>query len=158
VRQFVFRKAHDKTMPMTVEEWLESARQIAPDVCDWIGIYFKESFLTGRPSTDLVLGPFIGAPTEHTRIPFSKGICGMAIREEKNINVADVRQASEHIACSIHTRSELVIPLKNNNGDVVAELDIDCNRVAAFSREIEDRFSRHAQTFSEVIRSHYGST
>jgi GAF domain-containing protein len=140
---------------MTPAQWLEGAKQIAPAVCDWIGIYFKESFLTGKPSTDLVLGPFIGAPTEHTRIPFSKGICGMAIREEQIVNVEDVRASSAHIVCSIHTRSELVIPLRDGRGAVVAELDIDCNRLAAFSPEIEAQFSRYALTFSDVIRENY---
>jgi putative methionine-R-sulfoxide reductase with GAF domain len=145
------------TADRSIEKWLESAKQIAPEVCDWIGIYFKESFLTGKPSTDLVLGPFIGAETEHTRIPFSKGICGLAIREEKSINVEDVRARSEHIACSIHTRSELVIPLRDDGGRVVAELDIDCNRLAAFTPEIEKRFNQFALTFSKVIRENYGS-
>jgi putative methionine-R-sulfoxide reductase with GAF domain len=131
--------------------WLQKAKDISPAVCDWIGIYFKESFLTGEPSTDLVLGPFIGEPTEHTRIPFSKGICGMAIREEKSINVEDVRANADHIACSIKTRSELVIPLRDSKGHVVAELDIDCNRLAAFDGETEKKFTQYAQTFSEAL-------
>jgi putative methionine-R-sulfoxide reductase with GAF domain len=135
---------------MNITEWLENARQLAPDICDWIGIYYKESFLTGKPSADLVLGPFIGAPTEHTRIPISKGICGMAIREEKSINVEDVRKNLEHIACSIHTRSELVIPLHDASGVVIAELDIDSNKLAAFDAATEKKFNDYAKSFARV--------
>lgn len=132
-------------------EWLNDARSLAPHVCDWIGIYFKESFLNKTDSTDLVLGPYIGEETEHTRIPISKGICGMALREERVVNVPDVRRNSEHIACSLKTRSELVIPLKDAQGVYVAELDIDSNSLNAFTPEVEKKFRAFAEAFSKFI-------
>ena len=64
-----------------LDNWLKEGQAIAPDIVDWIGIYFKTSFLNGEDSTDLVLGPYIGEETEHTRIPLSKGMCGLALRD-----------------------------------------------------------------------------
>lgn len=130
-----------------LENWLKEAQKIAPEIVDWIGIYFKASYLNGEDSTDLVLGPYIGEATDHTRIPIDKGMCGLALREEKIVNVADVREESEHIACSLSTRSELVIPLKGNDGSFVAELDIDSNTLDAFSPEVEKKFREFADTF-----------
>ena len=121
---------------------------MAPELCNWVGIYFKESFLTGAASTDLILGPFIGEETEHTRIPISRGICGMALREERVVNVPDVRQSSEHIACSLKTRSELVLPIQGKDGSFIAELDIDSNTLNAFTPELESRFRQYVKTFT----------
>ena len=95
-----------------------------------------------------MLGPFIGEATEHTRIPIDKGMCGLALREEKVVNIADVRQEGGHIACSLSTRSELVIPLKGEDGSFIAELDIDSNRLNAFSSELEKQFRDYCETFS----------
>jgi GAF domain-containing protein len=134
-----------------VKLWLSQAKNIHPEVCDWIGIYFKESYLTDQPSNDLVLGPFLGEPTEHTRIPISRGLCGRAVREEKVINVGDVRADSEHIACSLKTRSELVIPLKDQKGQIVAELDIDCNKLSAFTPMIENKFKTYCESFQDLL-------
>jgi len=126
--------------------WLEDTKKLAPEVCDWIGIYYKESYLLGSASTDLVIGPFIGEETEHTRISIERGFCGMALREERTVNVADVTTDSTHIACSLKTRSELVVPIADNNGKFIAELDIDCNRLNAFTKELE-------KTFQEAVKS-----
>ena len=131
--------------------WVLEAKSLQPEVCDWIGIYLREGFITGSPSEDLVLGPFLGEATEHTRIPISRGLCGMAIREERVINVKDVRAESEHIACSLKTRSELVIPLRDSRGAVVAELDIDCNKLGAFTPDIEQKFKVFCESFSSFL-------
>jgi GAF domain-containing protein len=132
-------------------DWTLQAKAVEPSVCDWIGIYFKESFVTQKPSQDLILGPYFGEATEHTRIPISKGLCGRAVRDEKIINVDDVREDSEHIACSLKTRSELVIPLRNKSGEIVAELDIDCNQLKAFAPAIEQKFSKFCESFAEIL-------
>lgn len=131
-----------------LETWLKKAKDIAPEVVDWIGIYFKASYLNDENSTDLILGPFIGEETEHTRIGIDKGMCGLALREEKIVNVADVRKEGEHIACSLSTRSELVIPLKGDDGSFVAELDIDSNTLNAFTPELEKKFREYCESFS----------
>lgn len=130
-----------------LKKWLEEAKEIAPELVDWIGIYFKTSYLNDEDSTDLVLGPFIGEETDHIRIPIDRGMCGLALREEKVVNVADVREVTEHIACSLKTRSELVIPLKGDSGEFIAELDIDSNTLNAFSPELEAKFKEFANSF-----------
>lgn len=130
-----------------LQDWLEKGRSLEPDLVDWIGIYFKASYLLDEESTDLVLGPFIGEETEHTRIPIDRGMCGLALREEKVVNVKDVREESEHIACSLSTRSELVIPLSKEGCGYIAELDIDSNTLNAFTPEIENCFREFAKTF-----------
>ena len=130
-----------------VLKWLQHLKNEQPNVCDWIGIYYKESYLKDTTGTDLVLGPYIGEETEHVRIPIDKGFCGMALREEKVVNVADVTKDDTHIACSLKTRSELVIPIADRKGNFVAELDIDCNRLNAFSSEIEKFFTEKVKSF-----------
>lgn len=130
-----------------VQEWLEKIKAQQPHVCDWIGIYYKESYLEKLDSTDLVLGPFIGEATEHTRISIDRGFCGMALREERTVNVADVTKDSTHIACSLKTRSELVVPIADKKGKYVAELDIDCNKLNAFTKELEEFFKEAVKSF-----------
>jgi ribosomal-protein-alanine N-acetyltransferase len=130
-----------------VQEWLEKLKSQEPQVCDWIGIYYKENYLEKLDSTDLVLGPFIGEETEHTRISIDRGFCGMALREERTVNVADVTQDTTHIACSLKTRSELVVPIADKNGKYVAELDIDCNKLNAFTPELEEFFKNAVKSF-----------
>lgn len=131
-----------------VLQWLKEIKSQRPQVCDWIGIYYKESYLYNKlDSTDLVLGPYIGEATDHVRIPIDRGFCGMALREERTVNVADVTLDSTHIACSLKTRSELVIPIADKNGVFVAELDIDCNELRAFTPELEEFFTNAVRSF-----------
>ena len=130
-----------------VLEWLKVLKTAHPEVCDWIGIYYKESYLHQLDSTDLVLGPYIGEETEHVRIPIDRGFCGMALREERTVNVADVTKDSTHIACSLKTRSELVVPIANREAQFVAELDIDCNRLNAFTPDLESFFQDQVKSF-----------
>jgi GAF domain-containing protein len=127
--------------------WLQEIKSVHPEVCDWIGIYYKESYLHGIQSTDLVLGPYIGEATDHVRIPIDRGFCGMALREERTVNVADVTKDSTHIACSLKTRSELVVPIADSKGKYVAELDIDCNRLNAFNPHLEKYFQDAVKNF-----------
>jgi len=95
---------------------------------DWIGLY------RGRASDqELILSVFIGAPTEHTHIPVSSGICGAAIREDRTLNIANVRADPRFIACSLSTQSEIVVPIRNAEGIAVAEIDIDSNKLDAFT-------------------------
>ena len=82
----------------------------------------------------LVLGPFRGKPTEHTRIPIGSGICGRAARVKETITVDDVHGDAEYIACSLETRSEIVVPIKKGER-VYGEIDIDSDIAAAFSTQ-----------------------
>ena len=92
---------------------------------DWVGIYLLES-------NELVLGPYAGKPSPHTRIPVGRGICGAAAAEKRTIIVDDVNADPRYLACSAETRSEIVVPIMRN-GEVLGELDIDSDRHAAFT-------------------------
>lgn len=80
----------------------------------------------------LVLGPFVGDPTPHVRIPIHEGICGAAVASRETIVVDDVNADPRYLSCSISTRSEIVVPIWAN-GQVVGELDIDSHSPAAFT-------------------------
>lgn len=90
----------------------------------WVGIYV----LDGK---ELVLGPFLGKPSPHTRIPLGQGICGAAATERATIVVDDVNADPRYLACSIETQSEIVVPIMRD-GDVFGEIDIDSDQPAAF--------------------------
>ena len=90
----------------------------------WVGIYLLEG-------DELVLGPFVGKPSPHTRIPLGSGICGAAATERKTIVVDDVNADPRYLACSIETRSEIVVPIMDADR-VLGEIDIDSDQPAAF--------------------------
>jgi len=81
-----------------------------------------------------VLGPFQGAPTPHTRIPLNEGICGAAASSGETVVVDDVNSDPRYLACSLETKSEIVVPIFAH-GKVVGELDIDSHAPAAFRDE-----------------------
>lgn len=80
----------------------------------------------------LVLHSFRGRPTEHTRIPIGAGICGRAARVKQTVTVDDVQADAEYIACSLETRSEIVVPIMRGDR-VFGEIDIDSDVPAAFT-------------------------
>ena len=82
----------------------------------------------------LVLGPYRGRPTEHTRIPIGAGICGRAARVKETVLVDDVNADAEYIACSLQTRSEIVVPIMRD-ARVFGEIDIDSDVPAAFTAQ-----------------------
>ena len=94
---------------------------------NWVGFYM----LDPADETMLELGPFVGAPTVHTRIPISEGICGAAVAQAATIVVDDVRSDPRYLACSIETQSEIVAPIRVQ-GRIVGEIDIDSHQKAAF--------------------------
>lgn len=90
----------------------------------WVGFYLVKN-------NELVLGPFQG-PLACTRIRYGKGVCGSAWKEKKTLIVPDVEQFPGHIACSSLSRSEIVVPLLDKNGEVFAVLDIDSEHLGSF--------------------------
>jgi putative methionine-R-sulfoxide reductase with GAF domain len=92
----------------------------------WTGIYLYDSGV-------LKLGPFRGAPSPHTTIELDKGICGAAFREQQTIIVADVNADSRFLACSLSTRSEIVVPIFDRKGNPVGEIDVDSDTPDAFT-------------------------
>lgn len=91
----------------------------------WVGIYLLDG-------NELVLGPFVGKPSPHTRIPLGRGICGAAAVEKQTIIVDDVTRDKRYLACSAETRSEIVVPIMRGD-EVVGEIDVDSDRAAAFA-------------------------
>ena len=97
---------------------------------NWVGIYL----LAGN---ELVLGPFVGAPSPHTRIPLGRGICGAAAAEAMTIVVDDVNSDPRYLECSLETRSEIVVPIIHG-GVVLGEIDVDSHVRAAFGAADRD--------------------
>jgi len=100
---------------------------------NWVGFYMLEP---GANPPMLVLGHYQGAMTPHTRIPLNQGICGAAASSGKTVIVDDVMKDSRYLACSLETKSEIVVPVFAH-GKVAGELDIDSHFLSAFS--VEDR-------------------
>jgi GAF domain-containing protein len=101
----------------------------------WVGIYLLDG-------NELVLGPFAGKPSPHTRIPLGMGICGAAAAEEATLIVDDVNADPRYLACSTETRSEIVVPILRRGAkginEVLGEIDVDSDRPAAFGASDKD--------------------
>lgn len=118
----------------------ESADELMGSICkflrenmrhyNWVGFYMLEK----SPGPVLVLGPFQGIMTPHTRIGLDQGICGAAASSGHTIIVNDVNQDPRYLACSLQTKSEIVVPVFSH-GEVVGELDIDSHFPAAFTED-----------------------
>jgi L-methionine (R)-S-oxide reductase len=111
---------------------------------NWVGVYLLEG-------NELVLGPFVGKPTPHTRIPLNKGICGAAASSGNTLIVDDVHADPRYLACSLETRSEIVVPIVRA-GRVLGEIDIDSDTPAAFTEEDRRLLEAVAEILAEKIR------
>lgn len=96
------------------------------DVYDWVGFYIADP--EGKP--ELHLGPYVGASTDHTVIPFGRGICGQVAESHQTFVVDDVTAEDNYLSCSADVKSEIVVPIMRGNR-FVAQLDIDSNTKAA---------------------------
>jgi GAF domain-containing protein len=93
----------------------------------WVGIYLLEG-------EELALGPFSGKLSPHTRIRLNSGICGAAASQKKSVIVPDVKADPRYLACSLETKSEIVVPIMTRE-EVWGEIDIDSDRLDAFTEE-----------------------
>jgi len=109
----------------------------------WVGIYLVEG-------DELVLGPFLGKPSPHTRIPLGRGICGAAATAKATIVVDDVNSDPRYLACSIETQSEIVVPIMRGE-TVLGEIDIDSDARAAFGPQDRAMLERVAALLSEKL-------
>lgn len=100
---------------------------------NWVGFYFAN-----HETQTLHLGPYVGAPTDHTVIPFGKGICGQVAVSNNNFVVPDVSAQDNYIACSFTVKSEIVVPLFVN-GINIGQIDIDSHEIDPFTSE-DERF------------------
>jgi L-methionine (R)-S-oxide reductase len=114
------------------------------DRFDWTGFYLLEGDI-------LVVGPYVGPPTPHTRIELNQGVCGAAASRQETIIVDDVNADPRFLACSITTRSEIVVPLMD--GDTcIGEIDIDSNRPSAFTPEDREILEAVATSIVDRLR------
>lgn len=116
------------------------------DYYDWVGFYFKNG-----DKRELILKAFAGEPTDHTIIPFGKGICGQVAESNQNFVVEDVSAQDNYIACNIHVKSEIVIPLFLN-GENIGQIDIDSHTKNAFSKSDEEFLSWVNQQVSQILQ------
>ncbi len=116
---------------------------------NWVGFYMLEK----EGGDILVLGPFKGTMTPHTRIPLNQGICGAAASIGKTIVIDDVNSDSRYLACSLETKSEIVVPVFVR-GKVVGELDIDSHFLAAFGPGDRKICEHAAALLGKFLESH----
>ena len=110
---------------------------------NWVGVYFLEG-------NELVLGPYVGAVSPHMRIPLDKGICGAAAREKKTVIVHDVSADPRYLACSVETKSEMVVPIEFE-GRLLGEIDIDSHFPNAFQANEQVLLEQVAQRLAPVL-------
>ncbi|AST56620.1 GAF sensor protein [Thermoanaerobacterium thermosaccharolyticum] len=106
---------------------------------NWTGFYLMQDGL-------LQLGPYIGKPTEHVKIKVGQGICGRAVAENSTIVVDDVTKEENYLACSIETKSEIVVPIRVGD-EIIGEIDIDSDEKSAF----DDDDRRFLEAVADIV-------
>lgn len=96
---------------------------------NWTGFYFNNG-----DKEELILGPYVGAETDHTIIPFGKGICGQVAVSNETFVVPDVHDQDNYLSCSIDTKAEIVVPIIKN-GENIGQIDIDSHTLDPFTTE-----------------------
>lgn len=116
---------------------------------NWSGFYMLEP---GANPPVLVLRHYQGTMTPHTRIPLNQGICGAAASSGQTVVVDDVSKDARYLACSLETKSEIVVPIFKH-GVVAGELDIDSHFHAAFTTEDRELVEYCAQLVGKRLES-----
>jgi len=104
--------------------------QLLRETCsyyNWVGFY-----LADLNREELVLGPYVGEPTEHVCIPYGKGICGQVAKSRETLIVQDIEVVENYLACNVNVKAEMVVPILKD-GQFVAELDIDSHQKYPFT-------------------------
>jgi L-methionine (R)-S-oxide reductase len=110
---------------------------------NWVGIYILQGDV-------LNLGPFIGAATDHKKIRIGQGVCGTAVAENADQNVPDVRSRENYLSCSLDTRSELVVLIRDAKDRILGQIDIDSHQVNAFGPEEEQAVRKVAEELGHL--------
>jgi L-methionine (R)-S-oxide reductase len=118
---------------------------------NWVGFYMLDS----QDQSTLVLGPYVGAPTPHTRIPLNQGICGAAVSQGETIIVDDVHSDPRYLSCSLETKSEIVAPVLVR-GKIVGEIDIDSHVPGRFKTEDRELVEQCANIVGEYLERKQG--
>lgn len=110
---------------------------------DWTGIYLLEGDV-------LTLHNYLGAPTAHTRIPVGRGVCGVAVKENRNLNVPDVNALDNYLSCNAETKSEMVVLIRKGDR-ILGQIDIDSHTMNAFTEEDEKFLDRIASKLADIL-------
>ncbi len=96
---------------------------------NWTGFYFMND-----EKQQLEIGPYVGAYTDHTVIPYGRGICGQVAVSGKTFEVPDVHAQDNYLACSLATKSEIVVPIYKGD-NLIGQIDIDSHELDPFTQE-----------------------
>ena len=140
VRQAISDLTTEEAILSTAIELIDSFS----DGFNWTGFYMLRDGV-------LQVGPYIGPETEHTRIELNSGICGAAASRQETVMVEDVKSDPRFLACSLSTRSEIVVPLMD--GDTcLGEIDIDSDQPAFFTDEDRTMLEAVAEVVTDRLR------
>jgi len=112
---------------------------------NWTGFYFKNG-----DKDELKLGPYVGAPTDHTIIPYGKGICGQVAVSNETFVVPDVNEESNYLSCSIDTKAEIVVPIFKD-GKNIGQIDIDSHTIDPFTDEDRELLEWLCNEVSKIL-------
>ncbi|SIQ88081.1 GAF domain-containing protein [Chryseobacterium sp. RU37D] len=112
---------------------------------NWTGFYFKNG-----DKDELKLGPYVGAPTDHTIIPYGKGICGQVAVSNETFIVPDVYQENNYLSCSIDTKAEIVAPIFKE-GKNIGQIDIDSHTINPFTDEDRELLEWLCNEVSKIL-------
>ncbi|WP_449399560.1 GAF domain-containing protein [Chryseobacterium wanjuense] len=112
---------------------------------NWTGFYFKNG-----DKDELKLDPYVGAPTDHTIIPYGKGICGQVAVSNETFVVPDVHQESNYLSCSIDTKAEIVVPIFKD-GKNIGQIDIDSHTIDPFTKEDRELLEWLCNEVSKIL-------
>lgn len=112
---------------------------------NWTGFYFKNG-----DKEELILGPYVGAETDHTVIPFGKGICGQVAVSNETFVVPDVHEQDNYLSCSIDTKAEIVVPIIKN-GENIGQIDIDSHSLDPFTAEDREMLEWLCDEIAKII-------
>lgn len=112
---------------------------------NWTGFYFKNG-----DKEELILGPYVGAETDHKIIPFGKGICGQVAVSNETFVVPDVHEQDNYLSCSIDTKAEIVVPIIKN-GENIGQIDIDSHTIDPFTEEDREMLEWLCQEIAKIL-------
>lgn len=142
--------ASNKPLSQRLQQVMERLKASLPHF-HWVGVYWLEGDV-------LVLGPYAGPPTEHTRIPVGRGVCGTAVAQNANQIVHDVRERDNYLACNLETRSEIVVLIRHpQNGTILGQIDVDGPSVGAFDATDEAFLERLGQAIAQTLLTEKGA-
>ncbi|WP_213804686.1 GAF domain-containing protein [Granulicella sp. dw_53] len=145
----IHAKASDASSLSVLQEQIVKILANSLPHYSWTGFYMLDP---EDPET-LVVGPYVGNPTPHVRIPVSQGICGAAVATGETVIVDDVGFDPRYLSCSIETKSEIVVPI-HAGGKIIGEIDIDSHNLAAFAVADRDLLEAVARIVGDYVENH----